>query len=295
MVCKYFWFFDLNPNKGRLTASDVSKIVLLVALFIFQVILPTLHLVQVAKVYDDISSSEDIADLIGGAGFLLICYKTMYNNEHFNRVFRELTDTKRFGKPTTFDAAVKYCRLVSTGFLLYTCVTPIFYAFVSVRESRHGTCMKHQMETTKELYCISVYPIWLPFKVDTSVIILSQMFSAWQLYTPSAQICSSIYEEIILLLSHMDLLSSRLRNVFYVRETKKRSRILGHCAEYHSHIVKLALEVNELHMNITGHMALIWAVSMGCISNQLLSRYKPLGAILYLLGYSMGLSCFVLS
>ncbi|VEN53928.1 unnamed protein product, partial [Callosobruchus maculatus] len=92
----------------------------------------------------------------------------------------------------------------------------------------------------------------------------------------------------------MDLLSSRLRIVFHVRETKKRLRILECCAEYHSHIVKLALEVNGLHMNITGHMALVWAVSMGCISNQLLSMSKPVGAILYLLGYSMGLSCFII-
>nr|CAH7739936.1 unnamed protein product [Callosobruchus chinensis] len=56
----------------------------------------------------------------------------------------------------------------------------------------------------------------------------------------------------------------------------------------------LALDVNELHMKITGHMALIWAVSIGCIGNQLLSMYKPLGAVLYLLGYSMGLTCFVI-
>nr|CAH7739934.1 unnamed protein product [Callosobruchus chinensis] len=91
----------------------------------------------------------------------------------------------------------------------------------------------------------------------------------------------------------MDLLTSRLKSVFHVQEAEQRLRILGCCAKYHSHIVKLALEVNKLHMHITGHMALVWAVSMGCITNQLLSKCKPVGAILYLLGYFMGLSCFV--
>nr|CAI5853055.1 unnamed protein product [Callosobruchus analis] len=270
-VLQYFWFFDLDPNKRHVTVSDVYKIILLLALFILQVVLPILHLVEVAKAYDDISGSEDLADTIGAVGFLLICFKTMYNNQDFNKVFKALTDTKKFGKPTTFDTAVKHCRLVSTVFLLYTCVTPIFYTYISAYESRSGACTKHQMETTKDLYCMSVYPIWLPFKVSTPAIVLLQLFSAWELYTPTAQLFTVLYEEVILILSHMDLLSSRLGSVFQVREAKKRSRLLERCAAYHSHIVQLSLDVNELHMNITGHMALVWAVSMGCIGNQLLS------------------------
>nr|CAI5853050.1 unnamed protein product [Callosobruchus analis] len=84
------------------------------------------------------------------------------------------------------------------------------------------------------------------------------------------QVCIIIHEEAILLISHLDHLSSRLRSIVHERESEKRSQILRFCAGYHSHIVKLALEVNELHMNITGHMALIWALSMGCTGNMLL-------------------------
>nr|CAH7739933.1 unnamed protein product [Callosobruchus chinensis] len=98
--------------------------------------------------------------------------------------------------------------------------------------------MKHQQETTKELYCTSVFPIWLPVRVNTPVIISLQMFCAFQLYTPSAQVFTTIYEEIVLLLSHMDLLTSRLKSVFHVQEAEQRLRILGCCAKYHSHIVK---------------------------------------------------------
>nr|CAI5853067.1 unnamed protein product [Callosobruchus analis] len=63
---------------------------------------------------DDISGSEDLADMRGAVGFLLISLKMMYNNQGFQKVFTALADTKRFGKPTTFDTAVKHCRLVST-------------------------------------------------------------------------------------------------------------------------------------------------------------------------------------
>nr|CAI5853064.1 unnamed protein product [Callosobruchus analis] len=86
----------------------------------------------------------------------------------------------------------------------------------------------------------------------------------------------------------MDLLSSRLGSVFQVREAKKRSRLLERCAAYHSHIVQLSLDVNELHMNITGHMALVWAVSMGCIGNQLLSMSTAIAGKLYCTPWYLG-------
>ncbi|CAH2000977.1 unnamed protein product [Acanthoscelides obtectus] len=104
-----------------------------------------------------------------------------------------------------------------------------------------------------------------------------------------------LYEEVVLLVSHINFLTHGLRKVFTEREVKKRSRMLERCAEYHSHIIRIALEVNELHKSITGHMVLAWAVSIGCIINQFMSMYKPAGAILYLSGYMMSLSCFVVS
>nr|CAI5833839.1 unnamed protein product [Callosobruchus analis] len=130
VVFKYFWFFDLNPDKRHLSASDVGKIILLLTLFIIHTILPTLHLVKVAIAYDDTSLSDDITTVMGGVGFVLICYKTMYNNQHFARVFRDLAETERFGRPTTFDADVKYCRVLSTVLLFYTCVS---YANILIR------------------------------------------------------------------------------------------------------------------------------------------------------------------
>nr|CAH7739244.1 unnamed protein product [Callosobruchus chinensis] len=47
----------------------------------------------------------------------------MYNHQHFNKVLRDLIDTTRFGKPTTFDAETKKCNLFSIIFLIYTNVS----------------------------------------------------------------------------------------------------------------------------------------------------------------------------
>nr|CAH7739240.1 unnamed protein product [Callosobruchus chinensis] len=269
-VFKIFWFFDLDPNKSKRMTS-VGKICLLVILFILDVVLPTCHLIKIAIVYEDISNSEDIADLIGSFGFCIACYKTMYNHQHFNKVLRDLIDTTRFGKPTTFDAETKKCNLFSIIFLIYTNVGVTLYGLLSRIETRHGPCMRHQAETEEDLYCTAMYPIWVPFKINKTLLFLIQLSTAMEIYNPSGQLSVMLYEEVSLLVSHMNLFSYRLENVFREKKTKKISQKLAYCAEYHSHIISMALQVDELHRKVTGHMALVWALSMGCIANQLLS------------------------
>nr|CAI5847205.1 unnamed protein product [Callosobruchus analis] len=219
----------------------------------------------------------------------------MYNTHHFNKVLTDLTDTRRFGKPTTFDAEVKKCKLFSAFFLLYTSSGVTLYGILSNLETRQGPCMRYQAETSEDLFCSSVYPIWIPFEINKTLLFFIQLTIAVEIYAPSGQICSLLYEEVSLLVSHMDFFTLRLRNVFREKEVRKRSRMLANCAEYHSHVINLALEIDGLQRNVTGHLALVWAVSMGCIANQLMSLYKPTGAVLYLLGYLISLSCFVLS
>ncbi|CAH2000976.1 unnamed protein product [Acanthoscelides obtectus] len=97
-----------------------------------------------------------------------------------------------------------------------------------------------------------------------------------------------LYEEVVLLVSHINFLTHGLRKVFTEREVKKRSRMLERCAEYHSHIIRIALEVNELHKNITGHMVLAWAVSIGCIINQFMSMSVSIADELYCIPWYLG-------
>ncbi|VEN60079.1 unnamed protein product, partial [Callosobruchus maculatus] len=269
-VFKIFWFFDLDPNKSQWITS-MGKISLLVFLFILDVILPLCHLIKIAIVYDDISNCEDIAALIGSFGFCIACYNTMYNHQHFNKVLRDLTDTTRFGKPTTFDAEMKKCHLLSIILLIYMNVGVTVYGLLSRIETRHGPCMRHQAETSEDLYCTAIYPIWVPFKINKALLFLIQLSTAMEIYNPSGQLCGMLYEEVALLTSHMDFFSSRLKNVFREEKTKKGSQMLEYCAKYHCHIISLGLQVDELHRKVTGHMALFWAVSMGCIANQLFS------------------------
>nr|CAI5833845.1 unnamed protein product [Callosobruchus analis] len=51
-------------------------------------------------------------------------------------------------------------------------------------------------------------------------------------------------------------------------------------------------DICSLHETLTGHLAVIWAGSLGCICNQIL-QCKLLGALLYLLGYLFTCCCFV--
>nr|CAH7739248.1 unnamed protein product [Callosobruchus chinensis] len=97
-----------------------------------------------------------------------------------------------------------------------------------------------------------------------------------------------LYEEVSLLVSHMNLFSYRLENVFREKKTKKISQKLAYCAEYHSHIISMALQVDELHRKVTGHMALVWALSMGCIANQLLSMSEAIAEKLYSTPWYLG-------
>nr|CAH7739235.1 unnamed protein product [Callosobruchus chinensis] len=269
-IFKIFWFFDLDPNKkDRMTS--IGKIMLLVTMFILEVQRRAICLIG------DPALTCHLQPLchrraVGSFGFCFSCYKTMYNRQHFNKVLNDLTDVTRFGKPTTFDAETKKCNFFSKFFLFYTTAGVTFYSILSRFENRYGPCIRYQAETSDDLYCTAMNPVWVPFK-------LSFM----------------IYEEVCLLVSHMESFSYKLRNVFRENQIERRSRVLAYCAEYHSHIINLALEVDELHRNITGHMALVWAISMGCIANQLLSMYKPIETSLFLAGYLMSLSCYVIS
>nr|CAI5847203.1 unnamed protein product [Callosobruchus analis] len=86
----------------------------------------------------------------------------------------------------------------------------------------------------------------------------------------------------------MDFFTLRLRNVFREKEVRKRSRMLANCAEYHSHVINLALEIDGLQRNVTGHLALVWAVSMGCIANQLMSLSEAIAQELYCIPWHLG-------
>nr|CAI5821896.1 unnamed protein product [Callosobruchus analis] len=48
--------------------------------------------------------------------------------------------------------------------------------------------MEHQMDTTMELFCTSVFPIWLPVKVKPPVIMLAQVLCVWEVYIPGVQV-----------------------------------------------------------------------------------------------------------
>nr|CAI5833838.1 unnamed protein product [Callosobruchus analis] len=49
------------------------------------------------------------------------------------------------------------------------------------------------MDTTMELFCTSVFPIWLPVKVKPPVIMLAQVLCVWEVYIPGVQLLRQEY------------------------------------------------------------------------------------------------------
>nr|CAH7739932.1 unnamed protein product [Callosobruchus chinensis] len=63
--------------------------------------------------------SEALGLVVGSLGFNLVYIKTSIYHHRCRAICKDLVDHKRFGKPRTFDAIQKRCRLLATFFLLY--------------------------------------------------------------------------------------------------------------------------------------------------------------------------------
>nr|CAH7739929.1 unnamed protein product [Callosobruchus chinensis] len=226
------------------------------SLIIFLQIGPILHIVMVASVYESIKMSEALSHLVGGFGFSLVYFKmSLYHH-----------------------------RCGAVGVLIYGAL--IFY------ENRHGVCERLQQETDQNLFCCLFYPSWLPVNISRPVIFTIQTVISMGLYTPGGQVCLLIYESTFILISHIEFLLDHLDAAFCEKDQRKRSWMLKYCIQYHMHISKMGEGIGSLHQTFTGHMAVIWAASLGCICNQMLHS-KLLGALLYLLGYLFTCCCLV--
>nr|CAI5829415.1 unnamed protein product [Callosobruchus analis] len=103
-------------------------------------------------------------------------------------------------------------------------------------------------------------------------------------------VCLLIYESTFILISHIEFLLDHLDAAFCEKDQKRRIWMLKYCIQYHIHISKMSKGICSLHETFTGHMAVIWAGSLGCICNQMLHS-KLLAALLYLLGYLFTCCC----
>nr|CAH7739930.1 unnamed protein product [Callosobruchus chinensis] len=134
----------------------------------------------------------------------------------------------------------------------------VAYAALVWYENRNSICEKLQLETEDNLYCSLMYPLWFPIDISRPIIFTIQT------------VCLLIYETTFVLISHIDFLLDHLDEAFCEKDEKKRYDLLRHCVQYHIYISKMGKGICSLHEKFTGHMAVVWAGSLGCICNQLL-------------------------
>nr|CAI5847211.1 unnamed protein product [Callosobruchus analis] len=48
--------------------------------------------------------------------------------------------------------------------------------------------MRYQAETSEDLFCSSVYPIWIPFEINKTLLFFIQLTIAVEIYAPSGQV-----------------------------------------------------------------------------------------------------------
>ncbi|VEN49637.1 unnamed protein product, partial [Callosobruchus maculatus] len=112
------WLCKAYPGGERFLVY-IFRTTMSFSLIIFLQIGPTLHILMVASVYEKINVSEALSHLVGGFGFSLVYFKMSVYYDRCAAVLKDLVDHKKFGKPRTFNATARRCRILAIFFLFY--------------------------------------------------------------------------------------------------------------------------------------------------------------------------------
>ncbi|XP_072383808.1 odorant receptor Or2-like [Diabrotica undecimpunctata] len=158
-----------------------------------------------------------------------------------------------------------------------------FYAFTSLLEMDCGN------DDEKNNLCGTLTQIWLPIgKVSSltiKMIFFFQLLVCIWACVGAGNMFFVSFESSEFLVCHINYLKRKIMKIFESDSENTRKKELAFCVRYHNWIIELGNDLNYLIKMTLGHMSLTAAVVMGMIANQIVQKYKPLGAGIYLGGY----------
>ncbi|XP_050315963.1 odorant receptor 67c-like [Anthonomus grandis grandis] len=245
-----------------------------------------MHLVMIIKNNIDIEISEDIGDLTGFVGCMVVCLTFLFHHSRWSHLFNNILDFKHFGTPPDYGKIVKRGNFISLICLLYTIPGMLWYCFVSymqVPECKELNVQKHLNEP-----CGMVNPTWLPIKdVSGTSFIVCYLFQVIGIfvYLPSAfAICIIPWEAVEVIVARINHLKGIFKEAFESDDIEYSRKKLGYCISYHQDILTMSKELSELVRITIGSTFLTAAIVIGSLGSQLLRESTP-KAISFVMGY----------
>ncbi|XP_076271728.1 uncharacterized protein LOC143203450 isoform X2 [Rhynchophorus ferrugineus] len=247
-----------------------------------------LHLIMALIDSVPVNLSEDIEGITGLGDSVFVCCQFQYMSKNWSKFLNEVTDTKRFGKPTTYAKVVRRTNLCSMTYFICTSVCVILYGIIKVLDTDQCKMM-NELNGTHEV-CDSVTPLWWP--TAEMNLWLKAFFTfcslvSCEFYLPPSGIVSFlVWESVVLIQAKIAHLKELFRDCLNDEDPCRKREKLTNCIQYHLEIFRLCNELNNLSKWILGQLSFAAAVVIGCIVNQMIKQYA-IGSTFHLLGYML--------
>ncbi|KAG5890283.1 hypothetical protein JTB14_031881 [Gonioctena quinquepunctata] len=225
--------------------------------------------------------SEGLSIALGCLGTLSNTSMFHYHSKKWARLFNQVTDFRKFGKPSDFEKTQDRGNSFCIFYIVICSFGVVLYSTVAIFQT---TCN----DENPDRICGTMLPIWLPFKnippLMVKLIFTIQFTLMYAIVTSSAVISLFPFEITELIISHMNHLKIFFSDVFEDIDEDIRCERLRFCIQYHNRILEMAKQLDHLVKYTMGHMSIISPLIFACLGNQVF-KTKPLAAGIFLMGY----------
>nr|QXE93226.1 odorant receptor 49 [Eucryptorrhynchus scrobiculatus] len=288
-VLNMFFWYPINHEKTHEKWFYICSL-LLRTISLLSALGTLVHLVLAIKDNTNIELSEDIGDLTGFIGCMLVCPNILFTNAKWSELFNKLLDFKQFGKPPNYDKIVKRGNLISLISMMYATQGMLWYCFVTYIQAPE--CRRMNTEKNLREHCGMVNPTWLPFKQVQGATFyacyLFQLIGIFVYLPPSFATCMIPWEAVEIIVARLNHLKGLFKDVFNPQNRKLYKKRLRYCISYHQDIIKISEELNVLVKATMGKVFITAAVVIGSLGRQVLQESTP-KAVSFIMGYIIGM------
>ncbi|XP_066251345.1 putative odorant receptor 85d [Euwallacea similis] len=285
ILLKLFLWYPLKSD--RLYMRIFFSFSCLLRLMSFLTALGTLaHLVIVIRDKVDVDISEDIGDLSGFIGCMVVCLSFLTQHSRWCNFFKRLLNFKHFGTPPTYQAVVQKGNLGTLVCIVYTIPGMFWYCYLTYKDI--PLCEVQNRRLGRKEPCGMVNPTWMPHSqmegTPFFVWYLLQSFGIF-IYLPSSfAICSIPMEAVGIIISRIDHLRAKFKDLLKLRDRSIYKKQIQYCVSYHQDIIEVSKELSALVKSTMGSLLLTAAVVIGSLGSQVIKASTP-KAISFIMGY----------
>ncbi|XP_066142195.1 uncharacterized protein [Euwallacea fornicatus] len=230
------------------------------------------HLVIVIMDETDVDISEDIGDLSGFVGCMVVCLSFSTQHSQWCNFFKRLLNFKHFGTPPKYQAVVRRGNWGALICIIYTIPGMLWYCYLTLKDI--PLCEAKNKRLGLKEACGMVNPTWVPpsqMEGATFFVWYSLQSFGIFMYLPSSFAIASIpLEAVGVIIARIDHLRAQLKDFSKLRDRRIVRERLQYCVSYHQDIIEVGKELSGLVKSTMGSLLFTAAVVIGSLGSQVI-------------------------